>query len=636
MANIIMVSPDPQVTRVCRNVFKRLDLEYVLIEASFKDAVAAVRQYENQANSTVVIARGATGYMIRDMTKFPTALIRLTQFDLIASFWEASRTERAVAFIGYKPAQEEYELHTLAKMFNLTIGAYWFDQIKEVPELLKAAREDGFHLVVGGKIVVNTARKQGMNGLFVRAQEESILEAIYRALDILQLVKRDAELNVWLKTIIDFSFAGILALDESGNIKLINKIAQSSLGIKAEQAVGQNIKDLCLGNRELLALVDRERPLLNQVVYIGQDAVVVNKVPLRVEDKFLGTLISFQPVHKLQRLEQKVRSQLQVKGLTARYSFGDIIGSSELTQKTIDRAKHYAETESTVLIYGETGTGKELFAQAIHNASHRKEGPFVAVNCAAFPPTLLESELFGYTEGAFTGAIRGGKPGLFELAHGGTILLDEISELPLELQGHLLRVLQEKEVRRVGGTSYLPVDVRVLAATNKDLSSQVEEGSFRQDLLFRLEVLKLVIPPLRAHPEDLMELFSYFVRKQGRQPEQILPDAAVEAKFLAYGWPGNIRELENLAQRLDALWDSGEPKEVLLQLAVELGQRSTGVQVQPGEANVITVVPGRLEEMETQLIRYFLQHKDLTQQELAATLGISRTTLWKKIQKLTI
>lgn len=241
----------------------------------------------------------------------------------------------------------------------------------------------------------------------------------------------------------------------------------------------------------------------NQMMQIGKMLTNTNRIPIVVDHQIRGVVATFQDIKQLQSTEQKIRLKLHEKGLVAKYSFGDIVGESRAIRNTIQIARSYASSQAAVLIHGETGTGKELFAQSIHTVSDRRDGPFVAINCAAVSNNLLESELFGYEAGAFTGASKNGREGLFELAHGGTIFLDEIGEIPRETQVELLRVLQEKEVRRVGGNRVIPVDVRIITATNKDLIQETMEGRFREDLYYRLNVLDLELPPLRERGDDV-------------------------------------------------------------------------------------------------------------------------------------
>ncbi len=262
------------------------------------------------------------------------------------------------------------------------------------------------------------------------------------------------------------------------------------------------------------------------------------------EDSLQGLVVHLQEITKVQRLEGEIRREMYAKGQIAKFSFNDIVGKSSSIERTIKYAKGFAVCDDTILIEGESGTGKELFAQAIHNGSRRYEHPFVAVNCASLPDNLLESELFGYVEGAFTGAKKGGKLGLFEVAHKGTIFLDEIGDISQLLQARLLRVLQEKQIRRIGDDRVIPVDVRVIAATNRKLSDLVANEQFRHDLYYRLNVLKLLLPPLRERLQDIPDLARYLLKNWSKDLEyckKLELDRAFKI-LQAYSWPGNIRE----------------------------------------------------------------------------------------------
>ena len=351
--------------------------------------------------------------------------------------------------------------------------------------------------------------------------------------------------------------------------------------------------------------------------------------------------------------EERQRRISQAKGLVAHYSFQDLVGPA--LRETIFTAERFSKVDATVLIWGESGTGKELFAQSIHTDSPRCHGPFVALNCASLPENLLESELFGYEEGAFTGAKKGGKTGLFELANGGTIFFDEIGKMSLNLQAGLLRVLQTKEVRRVGGGRLISIDVRVIAASNQNLQAEVEKGNFRDDLFYRLNVLNLYLLPLRSRRADIPFLIDSIIgrleKKLGFRPE-ISPQ--FRKLLLAYNWPGNVRELENILERYAVLVGEGEqtlyyeliisfPELQSLEKEVLDDLTTVGTEVLFEEhANIqekefiksISVRPGTLAEMEGQLISILLEHYKGNKTMVAATLGISRTTLWKRLSLL--
>ena len=380
---------------------------------------------------------------------------------------------------------------------------------------------------------------------------------------------------------------------------------------------------------------EKGKPLLGELHRMGNSTLVHNLVPVVTNDETTGIIITFQDAGQLQAVENKVRRQLYLKGHVAQYTFGDIITRSTALKKVIKQSQQFAQAEAAVVITGETGTGKEMFAQSIHNASLRKGGPFVAVNCAAVPENLLESELFGYEEGAFTGARRGGKKGLFELAHNGTIFLDEIGELPLKLQARLLRVLQEKSVIRVGGDAVIPINVRIIAATHRNLEESIENGTFRQDLYYRLNVLRLSLPPLRERKEDIPLLIDRLLEKickRTAKARPVITDEVIKV-FYSYNWPGNVRELQNILERLVVL--------------------KAGSKVYPEDINEIIRIPdekinnkdldgpvielrGSLKDMELAIIRKTLELTGYDKEETSKKLGISQTTLWRRLRELNI
>ncbi|MDI6878682.1 MAG: sigma 54-interacting transcriptional regulator [Desulfitobacteriaceae bacterium] len=352
----------------------------------------------------------------------------------------------------------------------------------------------------------------------------------------------------------------------------------------------------------------------------------------------VGALERAQEIVTLQEQKEEEAERLRraslAKGLVARYFFRDLVGPA--LRDTIHKAERFSSVHATVLIWGESGTGKELFAQSIHNNSPWSHGPFVALNCATLPEHLLESELFGYEEGAFTGAKRGGRIGLFELADGGTLFLDEIGKMSPSLQAGLLRVLQTKELRRVGGDRMIPVNVRVIAASNEDLQVGVENGSFRSDLYYRLNVLKLYLPPLRERPQDILTIVdSFLIRFKKKLGYQLHMSSEFTSAIQSYHWPGNVRELENVLERYAVLVGEGEPpayQELLDSFPEFWTGESTELFHEPLISSDLSVQPGTLEDMEIQLISILLERCRGNKSLLAEQLGISRTTLWKKLQ----
>lgn len=337
--------------------------------------------------------------------------------------------------------------------------------------------------------------------------------------------------------------SGVMSLDDQGIITFSNTAAASLLGHQAQELQGRPLCDT------LPSLWDGGKPLLvqDQVITTPSNVLIVSVHHMEYNSILRGYLVLIRRFTDLEKEQYKIRRQVMSRGHVAKYSFENIVGDSPAIRQTKQMAQKIAASNSTILIYGQTGTGKELFAQSIHNASPRRDFPFIAINCAAIPETLLESELFGYEEGSFTGAKRGGKPGYFELAHGGTLFLDEISEMDISLQTRLLRVLQEKEVTRVGGNTIINVDVRIIAASNKNLKELVGQSAFRRDLYYRLNVLSIHLPPLDQRKEDIPLLIEAMKQEMGGT-FTLTPDALSTIQSIHF--EGNVRELRNLVERL--------------------------------------------------------------------------------------
>lgn len=359
-------------------------------------------------------------------------------------------------------------------------------------------------------------------------------------LSITSRYKEEIQRGIQMKNVMDGMSQGMMMTLANGEVVLHNKVIEQILNFDFQENV-HGIYEF-LGNNLAQKLLAPDF-LLETFSICGRE-IIVSREKVEYEKDVFQYLFFFTDVTYVHTLENSARKRSKEQGFIAKYKCEDIIHKSDVISECIERLRIFAKSDKTVLIIGESGTGKELFAQSLHNLSERRNCPFVAVNCAALPENLLESELFGYEKGAFTGARREGKAGLFELACGGTLFLDEVGDMPLNLQTKLLRILQERQVMRIGGDLVINVDVRIVAATNQNLIKQMNGGGFRRDLYYRLSVLPLEIPALRYRREDIMSLFCYFANGDPGKPVR----QDVEEALLNYDWPGNVRELENVAE----------------------------------------------------------------------------------------
>jgi len=365
----------------------------------------------------------------------------------------------------------------------------------------------------------------------------------------------------WHKQIINLLAERIVVVDHKGIILYINEAYCEFLGTTVKDAVHRPVQDVIENSRMHIVAKTGQKELAALHPINGSE-MIANRFPIIEDGKIVGAVgtVMFRTPDEWQMYKTKIQGLVEElkyyktkveKELKSKYHFNHLIGNSPAFAATKKLAERISESNSSVLLIGESGTGKELFAHAIHNSSMRASLPFVAINCASIPEHLLESELFGYEDGAFTGAKKGGKKGQFEIANNGTLFLDEIGDMPLSMQSKLLRVLQEKEVQRVGGQRSIAVDVRIIAATHRELEALVVEGKFRQDLYYRLNVIKIDIPPLRERKEDIPLISQNLLKKLERKfyRKGIALSPYVEERLMQHSWPGNIRELENVLER---------------------------------------------------------------------------------------
>jgi sigma-54 dependent transcriptional regulator, acetoin dehydrogenase operon transcriptional activator AcoR len=435
---------------------------------------------------------------------------------------------------------------------------------------------------------------------------------------------------------------GVLATDINGRVRRANNLASALLRRPIDRIENSFLEDFIPAWPAFLKQVKNNNIVIDEEVQVNRsgsrDSFNFNVYPLTDGDGTIyGTVVTLRDMKRVYKMVNKYT------GMEARYNFEDLIGESDEMKRIIEYCQNISNSPSTVLIQGESGTGKEVLAQAIHNYSSRRDGGFVALNCGAIPDSLIESELFGYSEGAFTSAKKGGKPGKFELADGGTLFLDEIGEMPLDMQVKLLRALQERSITRVGGDKSISFDVRIIAATNRNLLEQVREGKFRQDLYYRLSVIPVYIPPLRNRREDIPMLIGFFLNLKSVKLRKQLPamDNRLFKKLVYYDWPGNVRELENFIEKyvnLDGKLDWADeimnPAYVRQQNplnAITDNQNSDQLyELNSTESpdDLITI-----EEMEKVAIRKAISVLSGNMTKVADSLGISRNALYQKMKR---
>jgi transcriptional regulator with PAS, ATPase and Fis domain len=518
----------------------------------------------------------------------------------------------------------------MANLLGIRISRFVVRSRDEVDKALDQALELGIVHIIGGLGLVQKARDRGFKGIILKSGSfESLRNVLREAAFLIALGTRNRQQMELIRCISDLNPNAIVSIDKEYRITYANTQAHQLIGIGERSIVGYLISEfLPSADCTQLLLPEAETTNSSLTTNVSGRRVVMRHFPLQRDGEIEGGVLSLADIADVQREESNIRQKLYAEEHVARMTFDDIIGDSVTMAKVKRQALRFARTEASILLTGETGTGKEMFAQAIHQTSTRSGGAFVSVNCAALPETLLESELFGYEDGTFTGARRGGKIGLFELAHGGTLFLDEIGEMPIQLQTRLLRVLQDKRVMRVGGRRLIPVNVRILSATNRQLADLIAQGSFRDDLFYRINTLVLDIPPLRDRLEDIPRLAEMCIRKNTVKSSARRLSSSALRNLQQRAWRGNVRELVHVLERAMILCEGDDiTPELLTADIVPLPRSTTEVPASPPDHF-------HLDEIERETIKKALVDNRYHKGRTAKALGISRSTLWRKVREL--
>ncbi|WP_313233729.1 sigma 54-interacting transcriptional regulator [Tissierella praeacuta] len=576
----------------------------------------------------VILARGGTAMRIRNSLNIPVVEIPIPIEDMIQALIKASKIGPNIGVIGYDNLWKGLEL--INPLLNVDIKQIFVKNENEMETQVVKLKEDNIDVIVGGAHQTRLAKELNMNYVRIDYSEKALIHAYNEAELILQTIFFNNRKNEELNAILDNTKEGYIAIDNKGIITLINKTASKLILDDNIQLKGSLLSDVLPELKELLQTLETGKERLQEIAYLNGTTILYNMIPLKLDNKeVIGAIATFNDINTITTGEHKIRNKILTKGLYATYTFENIKGKSKSMKDAINIAKRFSQTDSTVLILGETGVGKELFAQSIHNFSPRKHGPFVAVNCASLPESILESELFGYEAGAFTGAKKSGKAGLFELAHNGTIFLDEISEMPLTLQGRFLRVLQERKVMRLGSNQIIPIDVRIISATNKRIRDLVTKNKFREDLFYRLNVLTLVIPPLRERKEDIYDLIKDFCMKYSMNKNMKITNDAIMA-LQKYSWPGNVRQLENFIEKISIINTSNVIDRKIINNMIEKYEPDCEIK------NDLIGIDIQGSNITKEEVEEALRLSNGKRIEAAYLLGIHRTTLWRLIKKFNI
>ncbi len=643
MTHIAFVMPDPEMVDTVHRAWalherifgKSEDLSYSVDFAVEPDEVLS-RHFD----ADVIVCRGGTAAALKEHhCLIPVVEVPITSADMGFSIRRALKENGSLPIGVVGTINTIRAAYFIKKNFPVSVKPFPTSSvhISDLVAGMERAVADGCGLILSGHSTCNYCADHGIPAGLIYSSVESVFLAITEAKRCALVAHQEQENSLIFRGIVENVFDGVIAVDGDNRIRTFNPAAERLLGRTAKDCVGHSVAQ-ALPESRLTAILSGDKSCTNEIIRVGNVNLVVNCMQMTQGDRRLGTLTTFQAAGTYADVEGRLRERLRASGHTAKYRFSGILGESPEILSAIRRAQRFARVDSNVLLLGESGTGKELFAQSIHNDSNRAGRAFVAVNCATIPENLMESELFGYEEGAFTGASRKGKEGLFEAAHEGTIFLDEISEMPLHMQSRLLRVIQEREVRRVGGSRVIPIDVRIICATNRNLPQMIAEGKFREDLYYRLNVLSVTLPPVRERGKDaaliMRHYLAYYAHKFGKGEITLSEEAAALAS--RYTWPGNIRELRNICEQLAVLCEEDEITAADLSAALPAGRadaaagRPEGTRPLPEKA-----AADSLRDMERERIREVVS-RTASRQEAAELLGISRATLWRRCRELGI
>lgn len=590
----------------------------LVVESAGSETKRLAKHYYEKG-AQIFVARGQNYHMLREQYDIPVINVKCTYEEILIAYNHVPKSSQKIAIVGYG------SVFKMIKKFKRISGNPFcpieIENVENMDSLIYEAAQRGIDTFIGGIKTKEACEKYGLNHVMLDISPDSLETALFEATHLLNVQAERNKNYHLIQTLLNSTNDAVISFNKDKSVSYVNT--------KFKQLIHQysrsNLIELILSKKNFHSVFELAETIENDLVELSKRSFSLSIKPLIDDGQVHSAVATLKSADELISSENSIRKQLNKRGHVAKNNFKDILGNSFSIKNAIEWAKKFSVSDNTVLIIGESGTGKELFAQSMHNYSPRRNGPFIAINCAALSSSVLESELFGYVEGAFTGASKGGKMGIFELAHNGTVFLDEIGEIDANLQAKLLRVLQEKEVLRVGGEDVIPVNVRFISATNRNLKQLVSENKFRKDLFYRLAVLELKIPALSERKDDIPLIISSYI--SNNYPNMTIDQRSLDY-FKSYNYDGNIRHLINIIERCVVM--SPTPN-ISLEIIKEVCMKEFG----ENKAENISTGSGQeiLLKEEKKIIEQLLKKNDYSRKSTANELGISTTTLWRKLKK---
>ena len=638
--NTYAILPYRELLTIAEETVHEYNLKVPVLEGHVEEAIPAAVDAERHG-AELIISRGGTAEIIRRHVHVPVVSIRVSDINLLNILYPLRGMNRNILVVGFRNAVAR--TRAVAEILGLNIqelsvpyeqADYNFDSVKYAAEGL--IKKYGIDTIIGDQTAYLNLQSFCESQFLIKSSKDDFIETLEMTKIGRAATAQDSLRNI--QTALDSVSDIVVSTDCEGIITIYNRNAENFFNIPSISALGSNIREIIGRESPLYPITENLTDVLHTkssirrtIDFSPRESLIINGNPLHSGEATNGVVFTINSASKNKVSTKQERKKVYQSGFTTKYSFDDISTEDPVMRKMKEIARGYASTDATVLIEGESGVGKELFAQSIHAASPRKNRSFVAVNCAAFPSSLLESELFGYEKGAFTGAGAQGKPGLFEIANYGTIFLDEIGEIDRNTQVRFLRVLEEKQIMRLGSDRVIDLDVRVIVASNRNLRELVEDKLFRADLYYRINLLRLDIPPLRKRAGDIWLIADshyrsvcerYGIESDGL-PQRIRPVVN------AYSWPGNIRELKNVVERVALTIGAGCLDPDNIELIAEEFRECIGTEEDDIADDLLT---GNLEEIKRKAVLHALKAENYNKSRAARRLGINRSTIDRLIE----